>query len=192
MKYSKKVLKGLSIDELEKLIRELDFEEETLIQKREETLFKHIVETEIVDRRFWKDAALFAGSIVVFQFSEIFPFLVDWPKEIEAAVAGLSAIASIVVPIVLHRVGCKKLIEKHYDEVKQYYLAHPEEYEKKVEECSTRFDEDVRLDEIEKERLIAEYCLKKKREEDKTMIRIVENASRMREEIEEAELERNI
>ncbi|MBE6124482.1 MAG: hypothetical protein E7184_03020 [Erysipelotrichaceae bacterium] len=185
MKYPKKVLKVLSIEELEKVITSLDEEEEVLSEKREEKLFKHVMESEIVNKRFWSDIVMVGTGAIWFQISEILPFIIGGPNWFKATVSGLSAIASIAIPIVLHRVGCKKLINKYYDEYKQYYLDHPEEYEKKVEEYDTRFDEDVRLDEISKEKVWAGNYLKLKREADKTEVRIFESASRMKEEIEE-------
>lgn len=190
MKYPKKILKVLSIVELEKVIRELDKEEEELLSKREEALLEHVVETEIVNKRFWKDILMIAVGCFSFQMSELLPYVLDCDTWLKATISGVSAITSIALPIIFHRLGCKKLIAKYYDEVKEYYLTHPEEYEKKAEEHDTRFDEDIRLDEIAKEKVWAEKYLKIKREEDRTEVRVIESASRMREEIEEVEIKR--
>jgi hypothetical protein len=152
-----KEIRVLSLEELEKRARELELAELDAKKALFERVRESIIERDISDSRTWKDMGLFAGGLFTFQLGQIFLMQPLEPKWLNFVCAGLS-FATSAYAVIATRLGYNKQKELMYDERKEYYTKNPEKVVEYYKECP-RFDEHLKLEEIDKEKRLVDYYI---------------------------------
>ena len=155
----KKMYKGLSLSELQKVLDDLKAEEIELKKKKADRMLDGAIEDYVGDKRFIKDMGWVALGIGSFQASQV--FLCQPIKDAPAAnfiFAGLCAVGAALT-ILATRKGFDNDKKRLYEERKKYLLEHPEEVDK-FEKNAPRYDECLYLDiNFEKQCAVSELIL---------------------------------
>lgn len=159
-KLEKKV-KAMSREELEVRYRDLVVDlfdaKKALYTRIEEA----IIERDISDKRLWKDILLISEGFLTFQLGHIFLAQPLEPRWVNYVAAGLCLLNS-AFSIVGTRIGFERTKKVMYEERKEYYKSNPEEVYAYYDEAP-RFDEHIKLENIEKELKLVEEELHTKR-----------------------------
>jgi len=156
-----KKIKAMTRDELEVRYRDLVVEEYEAKKALYARIQEAIIERDISDKRLWKDVAFIAEGFVTFQLGYIFLAQPLEPKWVNYVAAGLCFLNS-ALSVVATRAGFEKTKKTMYDERKAYYTAHPEEVYEYYDEAP-RFDEHIKLENIQKELQLVTETLQLKR-----------------------------